>query len=72
MTRREPRVQSIKRGKISFGRKYLPKSDFLETSEREREREEEEERILRRFLGFRQSEVVEPRVKVLRLNESYA
>ena len=74
VARHEPRVQSIKRGKISFGRNIFQKSDF-ETVERERERERERggnSCFLRRFLGFRRSKVIEPRVKVLRLDEGHA
>ena len=70
MARHEPRVQSIKREKKNLiWERYLPKSDFLETLEKGGGGEE---RILRRFLEFHQSEVVEPRVKVLRLDKSYS
>ena len=65
MVRRAPRVQSIKREKKSHLGERSPKIRFLETLERE------EERILRPFLGFRRSEVVDPRVTVLHLDEGY-
>ena len=65
VVRRAPRVQSIKREKKSHLGERSPKIRFLETLERG------EERILRRFLRFCQSEVVDPRVTVLHLNEGY-
>ena len=74
VARHEARVKSIKRGKKKSNLGDIsPKIRFVgNVREREREREREEERILRRFLGFRLLEVVEPRVKVLCLDEGYA
>ena len=53
-----------------FG-KISPKIIFFETLEKERGDERSQD-FLRRFMRFRRSEVIEPRVKVLRRNEGYA
>ena len=68
MARREPRSQSIKKGKLSHLGKDLPFLDFLSV-EREGEREEG---FLRRFMGFRRSEFVGPRTKGHHLDKGYA
>ena len=74
MAQREPHVQSIKRKKNSHLGENISQNQIFETVERERERERERRELifLRRFLGFRRSEVIETRVKVLRLDEGYA
>ena len=66
--RREPRVGSIKMDKDIL-HKISPILVLEKTLEREREGEAKVS--LWRFMGFRWSKVVEPRVKVLRLNEGY-
>ena len=51
MSQHEPRVQSVKRGKISFGRN-ISQNQIFEMVEREREREREREKEREREEGI--------------------
>ena len=72
MAQREPRIQSIKGKKISFGR---GSPIFQNFERRERGREEKKnqknQNLSLQSTKFRQSEFIRPRTKVHLLNEGY-
>ena len=62
MVRREPRVQSIKRGKILFGRD-ISQNQIFEMVEREREREDGIHVSFDDFFGFVGRKSLSPELK---------